>query len=131
MTHDEHPPGPTLRARHLTRSFGDGETRAVAVNDVTLDLHAGQLALLMGPSGSSKSTLLAVLSGLTHPDHGQVLTLGRDLWAMTDKERERFRLQNCGFIFQGYNLFASLTARQQLEMVVRWGQGVSARDARR
>ena len=60
-----------------------------------------------------------------------MLTLGRDLWAMTDKERERFRLQNCGFIFQGYNLFASLTARQQLEMVVRWGQGVSARDARR
>src|SRR6516165_10990997 len=105
MMHDEYPPGPTLKARHLTRSFGDGETRAVAVNDVSLDLHGGQLALLMGPSGSGKSTLLAVLSGLLHPDQGQVQTLGQDLWAMSDKERERFRLQNYGFIFQGYNLF--------------------------
>ena len=89
------------------------------------------MALLMGPSGSGKSTLLAVLSGLLHPDTGQVTALGQDLWAMTDKERERFRLEHCGFIFQGYNLFAALTARQQLEMVLRWGESASARDARR
>ena len=85
----------------------------------------------MGPSGSGKSTLLAILSGLLHPDDGQVLTLGQDLWAMSEKERERFRLLNYGFIFQGYNLFSALTARQQLEMVVRWGENASAIDARR
>jgi putative ABC transport system ATP-binding protein len=50
---------------------------------------------------------------------------------MSDQERERFRLRNCGFIFQGYNLFAALTARQQLEMVIRWGEGASFGDARR
>jgi len=122
-----------LRGLHLTRTFGQGETLTVALDDVSLDVGAGQLALLMGPSGSGKSTLLAVLSGLLHPDPGpgQVLALGHDIWAMSDTERERFRLANCGFIFQGYNLFAALTARQQLEMVVRWGEGASAREARR
>jgi putative ABC transport system ATP-binding protein len=49
---------------------------------------------------------------------------------MSEREREQFRLENCGFIFQGYNLFPALSARQQLEMVLRWGQGVGAREAR-
>jgi putative ABC transport system ATP-binding protein len=53
------------------------------------------------------------------------------MWAMTDREREHFRLRHCGFIFQGYNLFPALTARQQIEMVLRWGEGVSRGDARR
>jgi putative ABC transport system ATP-binding protein len=131
MTHDDYPPEPALKARHLLRSFGDGETRSVAVNDVSLELHAGQLVLLMGPSGSGKSTLLAMLSGLLHPESGQVNVLGEDLWALTEKQREHFRLLHYGFIFQGYNLFSSLTARQQLEMVVRWGEGASAAVARR
>jgi putative ABC transport system ATP-binding protein len=85
----------------------------------------------MGPSGSGKSTLLAILSGLLHPDKGQVLAMGEDMWKMSDTERERFRQRYCGFIFQGYNLFPALTARQQLEIVLRWGEGVSAREARR
>jgi putative ABC transport system ATP-binding protein len=122
---------PTLRARHLTRSFGSGETLTTALADVSLDLYPGQMALLMGPSGSGKSTLLAVLSGLLHPDAGKVLALGQNLWAISEREREQFRLKHCGFIFQGYNLFPALTARQQLEMVLRWGRGESAREARR
>ncbi len=85
----------------------------------------------MGPSGSGKSTLLAVLSGLLQPSSGQVLALGEDLWRMTERQRERFRLRHVGFIFQGYNLFPALTARQQLEVVLRWGEGASGREARR
>lgn len=121
---------PTIRAWGLTRSFGSGETLTLAVRDVGIELFPGQLALLMGPSGSGKSTLLAVLSGLLHPDTGKVMALDNDLWAMSEKERERFRLEYCGFIFQGYNLFPALTARQQLEMVLRWGKGTPAREAR-
>jgi len=121
----------TLTARQLTRSFGDGEMRTVAVSEASIDLQAGEIALLMGPSGSGKSTLLAILSGLLRPESGQVLTLGQDLWVLSDKQREQFRLKHFGFIFQGYNLFAALTARQQLEMVVLWGEGASKRDARR
>src|SRR6059058_5517216 len=122
---------PTLRGHSLTRSFGAGETRTVALHEVSLDLYPGQIALLMGPSGSGKSTLLAVLSGLLRPSGGQVQALGEDLWKMSDKQRERFRLRHCGFIFQGYNLFPALTALQQLEMVLRWGKGASRREARR
>jgi putative ABC transport system ATP-binding protein len=122
---------PTLNGRHLRRSFGTGEAEAVALNDVSLQLYAGQINLLMGPSGSGKSTLLAVLSGLLHPDAGKVTALERDVWAMPEIDRERFRLRHCGFIFQGYNLFAALNARQQLEMVVQWGEGTSGREARR
>ncbi|HYT91615.1 MAG TPA: ABC transporter ATP-binding protein [Gemmataceae bacterium] len=131
MFNEETSGTPTLRARHLTRSFGSGETKTVALADISLDMYPGELALMMGPSGSGKSTLLAVLSGLLKPDSGRVVAMGQDLWAMTERERENFRLKHCGFIFQGYNLFPALTARQQLEMVLRWGRGDSARDARR
>jgi putative ABC transport system ATP-binding protein len=121
---------PTLRGHSLTRTFGSGDTLTTALQDVSLDLYRGEVVLLMGPSGSGKTTLLAVLSGLLRPDSGQVLALGEDLWRMSERSREAFRLRHCGFIFQGYNLFPALTARQQLEMVLRWGQGVSVREAR-
>jgi putative ABC transport system ATP-binding protein len=120
-----------LRARGLTHSFGEGETRTTVLHPLGLDLYRGQFTLLMGPSGSGKSTLLACLSGLLRPDGGQVLALGKDLWAMSAKEQERFRLRHFGFIFQGYNLFPALTARQQLEIILRWGEGASGREARR
>src|SRR5262245_43169158 len=123
-------PNTTLIGEHLTRTFGRGEMLTVALDDVSLSICKGQVSLLMGPSGSGKSTLLAVLSGLLSPTAGRVTALGEDLWAMSDAQRERFRLRHCGFIFQGYNLFAALTARQQLEMVVRWGEGASGREAR-
>ena len=126
---------PVLRGLNLERSFGDGETRSYALRDVSIDLFRGQIILMMGPSGSGKSTLLAVLSGLLRPETGRVLALDRhkmiDVWAMTDRERENFRLRNCGFIFQGYNLFPALTARQQLEIVLRWGEGMPPAEARK
>ena len=123
------PAGPTLIGERLTRAFGSGEGRTVAVDDVSITLEAGELNLLMGPSGSGKSTMLAVLSALMRPDAGRVTALGEDVWAMSESELERFRLRNCSYIFQGYNLFPALTARQQLEVVLKWGEGVSSREA--
>jgi putative ABC transport system ATP-binding protein len=122
---------PTLEARNVSRSFGSGETAVAVLRDVSLDLYGGQVLLLMGPSGSGKSTLLAVLSGLLRPDSGEVIALGQQLGRMTEKAQRQFRLRHCGFIFQGFNLFPSLTAREQLEMVLRWGEGASRRDAGR
>jgi putative ABC transport system ATP-binding protein len=122
---------PTLWGRDLVRTFGTGEVMTTALDHVSIDLQPGEIALLMGPSGSGKSTLLAVLSGLLRPDSGRVVALGQDMWAMSERQREAFRLRHCGFIFQGYNLFPALTARQQIEMVLRWGQGASGREARR
>src|SRR5436305_1219527 len=89
----------------------------------------------MGPSGSGKPTLLAVLSRLLNPDSGQVLARDNgsevDVWALSPAERERFRLRHTGFIFQGYNLFPALTAAQQLEIVLKWGQDLGGGEARR
>jgi putative ABC transport system ATP-binding protein len=123
-------PQPALQGQHLTRTFGAGGTLVTALADVSVDLSAGEFALLLGPSGSGKTTLLAVLSGLLRPTAGQVLALGADLGKMSDKQRECFRLRHVGFVFEEYNLFAALTARQQLELVLRWGEGASAREAR-
>src|SRR6185437_16629270 len=116
---------PTLEGHHLSRSFGAGETATMVLRDVSLDLYGGQVLLLMGPSGSGKSTLLAVLSGLLRPDRGEVVALGQHLWQMPEKAQRQFRLRHCGFIFQGFNLFPSLTAREQLEMVLLWGERAS------
>jgi putative ABC transport system ATP-binding protein len=125
---------PSLKGVNLVRTFGDGTTRRAALQQVTVDLYPGQLVLLMGPSGSGKSTLLAILSGLLEPDSGQVLVdddgTTRDMWALTAKEREAYRRRHTGFIFQGNNLFPALTARQQLEIVLKWGEGAGGDDAR-
>jgi putative ABC transport system ATP-binding protein len=121
----------TLEARDLHRSFGAGAATAIVLRGVSVELCSSELFLLMGPSGSGKSTLLAVLSGLLRPDRGEVVVLGQKLWQLSERDRREFRLRHCGFIFQGFNLFPSLTAREQLEMVLRWGEGVSGRDARK
>ncbi len=122
---------PALIARHLHRSFGAGAEAVQVLSDVSLELHHGEVLLLMGPSGSGKSTLLAVLSGLLRPDRGEVSVLGEDLWRMSESARERLRRRHFGFVFQGFNLFPSLTAAEQLEMVVRWGEDAPRREARR
>src|SRR5207248_3745368 len=88
---EQHQPGePALQGRHLTRTFGAGATETRAVDDVSLELHAGEAVVLMGPSGSGTSTLLAVLSGHLPPTEGQVTALGQDLWAPAEKGRQEF-----------------------------------------
>jgi putative ABC transport system ATP-binding protein len=123
--------GPSLQAANLLRTFGSGETKTFALQDVSLGLDAGQLNVLMGPSGSGKSTLLAVMSALLRPDSGKVTALGQEIWRMDDMQLEKFRLKHCSYIFQGYNLFPALTARQQLEVVLRWGEGCTNFEARK
>jgi putative ABC transport system ATP-binding protein len=122
---------PSLQGRRLSHGYGEGEMRIVTLKDVSLDLYRGQIVLLMGPNGCGKSTLLSILSGLQRPNAGHVFALGEDLWSQSEQDQERFRLRHFGFIFQGFNLFPALTARQQLEMVLRWGEGVPTREARR
>jgi putative ABC transport system ATP-binding protein len=129
------PTTPSLRGVNLVKTYGDGTARRAALRECTIDLFPGQLALLMGPSGSGKSTLLAVLSGLLEPDSGNVMADDdghlRDVWHMSQKEREEYRRKHTGFVFQGYNLFPALTGRQQLEIVLKWGSDAGGSDARR
>src|SRR5436305_13585904 len=101
-----------LRGHELYRSFESGDKVIQVLDGASLELCEKDFGLRMGPSGSGKSTLLAVLSGLLRPGRGEVQVLGKDLLAMTDPERRKFRLDNFGFVFQGYNLFPALTARE-------------------
>lgn len=122
---------PSLEGRDLRRGFGQGEMRSVAVAGVSIKLYPGQFSLMMGPSGSGKSTLLAILSGLLRPEQGQVISLGQEIWRMSERQQEAFRLKHVGFIFQGYNLFGAFNAVQQLELVGCWGVGMTSSQSRR
>lgn len=79
-----------------------------------MEVFPEELTLVVGPSGSGKSTLLSMMSGLLRPDSGHVSALGTDLWSLAEKEIDLFRLQHCGFVFQGFNLFGSLTALENV-----------------
>ncbi|HAJ02854.1 MAG TPA: ABC transporter ATP-binding protein, partial [Brevundimonas sp.] len=81
--------------------------------------------------GSGKSTLIAALSGLLRPEEGKVSALDSDdLWKMSSGKIDKFRLDHCGFIFQGFNLFPALSALQQVEIVLKF-QGLSKSQARK
>jgi putative ABC transport system ATP-binding protein len=96
-----------------------------------VDLRPGELTLIMGPSGCGKSTLLSVMSGLLRPTGGQVEFDGVDLYALSAAQRREFRRRNVGFIFQHYDLFPNLTVREQVEMVLLWGEGLPQGEAAR
>ena len=105
------------RARALTRSYGSGETEVCALRGVDLDVPAGEFVVLLGPSGSGKSTLLNLLGGLDTPSSGSLLWRDLDLAHASEAERTRYRRHHVGFVFQFYNLIASLDARENVELV--------------
>ena len=119
-----------ISATGLSKSFKTGRTKIQVLKSVDFSADHGDLTLVMGPSGSGKSTLVAALSGLLRPDQGQVSALGQDLWKLAPGRIDRFRLDHCGFIFQGFNLFAALTALEQVTTVLKY-TGLSAGQARR
>ena len=119
-----------LRATSLKKRFKTGRTFVEVLKGVDFEALHGEVTMVMGPSGSGKSTLVAALSGLLRPDSGQVTALGEDLWSKPAGRIDKFRLDYCGFIFQGFNLFAALTALQQVTTILKY-QGHSAGEARR
>jgi putative ABC transport system ATP-binding protein len=121
----------TLKARNLRHTFGQGEARTAALRGVSLELFRGELTLFMGPSGSGKSTLLSTISGLMRPDQGKVMALGADYWGLSRREQDLFRLRHFGHVPQNLDLIPALTARQQIEMMLRWGEGAGAKEAGR
>jgi putative ABC transport system ATP-binding protein len=107
-------PSPVLSGTGLVKSFRSGRVETPVLRGLDLAIGPGALTLIAGPSGCGKSTLLALLSGLLRPDAGEVQALGTALWRLGAHELEHFRLQHTGFVFQGFNLFAALTATEQV-----------------
>jgi putative ABC transport system ATP-binding protein len=113
-------PQPSLIAARLHRGFVSGHVRQEVIRGVSLEAHPGKLTIIIGPSGSGKTTLLGLLSGLLTPDRGAIQCLGTNLETLDAAGLERFRLRNSGFVFQGFNLFSSLTALEQVMLPLRY-----------
>jgi putative ABC transport system ATP-binding protein len=105
---------PALEGIDLHKGFGVGHARQQVLAGLSVALCAGELTLIVGPSGGGKSTLLALLSGLSAADGGRVLALGQDLAGLDPAGRDAFRMAHVGFVFQGFNLFPALTALEQV-----------------
>lgn len=105
----------TLDAVHLT--YPDGDRRVVALDNVSLTVSPGEFLAVTGPSGSGKSSLLAVSGALLTPESGRVEIAGSRLEELNAKARDRLRLDSIGFVFQQSNLLASLTCLDQLLLV--------------
>jgi putative ABC transport system ATP-binding protein len=119
-----------LRATKVCKSFVSGKLRTQVLDDLSLDIGAGELTLISGPSGCGKSTLLSILSGLQKVDSGHVQALGSELGQLGLRALERFRLEHTGFVFQGFNLFPALSAFEQVELPLNY-MGLTRDEARR
>jgi len=106
-----------FEARGLTKIYGSGPTAVQALRGVDLELPERELVVLLGASGSGKSTLLNILGGLDRPTAGRLLFRGQELTNADQRELTLYRRRNVGFVFQFYNLMASLTARENVALV--------------
>ncbi|MGB3316662.1 MAG: ABC transporter ATP-binding protein [Albidovulum sp.] len=106
-----------FRTIGLTKIYDTGKVKVHALDGVDLDLYEGELTVLLGPSGSGKSTLLNILGGLDNATSGQVWFRETELTGMRDRDLTAYRRDHVGFVFQFYNLVASLTARENVQLV--------------
>ncbi|MGW6062522.1 ABC transporter ATP-binding protein [Streptomyces sp. NPDC055189] len=109
----------SLTLEDITLTYADGEGRLTALDGVDLAVPAGTLTAIVGPSGSGKSSLLAVAATLVTPDRGRVAVDGTDTGALSAAERAELRRRRMGIVFQQPNLLASLTALEQVELMAR------------
>jgi ABC-type lipoprotein export system ATPase subunit len=119
-----------LRARGLRKEHGTGEGLVRAVDEVDLDVAAGETVAVMGPSGCGKSTLLHLLGGLDRPSSGEVWLNGRRIDDIGEKALARMRRSAVGFVFQAFHLMEELTAIENIELPALLAGG-SPRAARR
>ncbi len=103
-----------LHLNDVCLTHSDGDAAVAALDHVELTVAPGEFVAVVGPSGSGKSSLLAVAGGLQRPTSGTVHIAGTELTALPDKERTAVRRRHIGFVFQQSNLLASLTVREQL-----------------
>jgi len=103
-----------VRARGITKWFGEGEARIQALRRLDLDIGMGELAMLVGPSGCGKTTLISVIAGLLDAGEGDLEVLGEQPSRMAAKQQILFRRRNLGFVFQQFNLLPALTAAENV-----------------
>jgi putative ABC transport system ATP-binding protein len=120
---------PLIQLANVSKIYGTGEAAVCAVDQVNLEINAGELVLLLGPSGAGKTTLLSLIGGLLQPTSGTIEVAGTQLQKLSLHELSRFRLRQIGFVFQFFQLLSALTARENVEVALRLG-GSTHREAR-
>jgi len=108
-----------LETQAVSKVYGEGASRVVALESATLTLHSGQVLLIMGPSGSGKTTLLSIMGCILRPTSGRVIVAGRNVEELDEEVLPDIRRQYFGFVFQSFNLFGTLTAQENVEVVLR------------
>lgn len=111
------PKPPLYRVKGLSKTYGSGRAAVHALRGVDLEVAEGQLMVLLGPSGSGKSTFLNILGGLDRASDGHAWFRDRDLTLCDDDELTDYRRRSVGFVFQFYNLIASLTAVENVSLI--------------
>lgn len=110
------PTVPAARARSLTKIYGEGDTRVVALDAIDLDIEPGTFTAIMGPSGSGKSTLMHCLAGLDSATSGDVFIGDVLITGLSDRALTRVRRDSVGFVFQSFNLVPTLTALENITL---------------
>jgi ABC-type lipoprotein export system ATPase subunit len=113
---------PAIHAEQLCRHYRMGETLIRAVDGVTLRVNAGEFVALLGSSGSGKSSVLNLIAGLDRPTSGSVIVQERDLAKLSREELARYRLHTVGMVFQSFNLIASMTLAENVELPMRFAE---------
>jgi putative ABC transport system ATP-binding protein len=110
---------PVVRLEGVTKVYGSGDTAVRALHDATFAVHPGEVVLVEGPSGSGKTTMISILGCLMRPTQGAVVVEGRDVAHAPERDLPPVRAKTFGFIFQGFNLFGALTARENVSVAIR------------
>jgi putative ABC transport system ATP-binding protein len=105
---------PLIELRNLTKTYEEGERQRMVLYDASLSIRRGELAVLIGRSGSGKSTVLNLLSGIDQPSRGEVVIDGVAISSLSERERTLFRRDHIGFVFQFFNLIPTLTVEENL-----------------
>ncbi len=105
-----------IKAKDIIKSYGNKESRFQVLKNISLDIEDHDFAVILGASGSGKSTFLNIISGLERPDSGNVFYDGTDITALSDHEVTSFRRENVGFIFQQYYLLPGMSVDQNVKM---------------
>ena len=107
-----------VKMEHVTKIYGEGNTRVWALDDVNLTVNKGEIVAVVGASGSGKSTLLHVMGGVDTPNEGNVIVDEKDITRLTDEEMSVFRRRKIGFVFQAYHLIPVLTVEENIKMPI-------------
>jgi len=105
-----------IKVEGVSKRYGEGESAFSVLNNLSLEINDGEIVILYGKSGSGKSTILNILSGIDLPDSGSVFFDGIDITKLSEKERTLFRRKNIGFVFQFFNLIPTLTVEENLQL---------------